>query len=219
MLRIALTLCLAGLAAAGAHAQAKKPAPKKPAPKAPAKPAPKKPAPAPPKPTAKAPQEVKLGTVSGKLPGDWETVPPTGEFRAAQYALPKAEGDGAQTLLIVFYFGKNGGGGVEDNVRRWYGMIRQPDGGDTAAVAKRGLVEREGLRITTVDIPGTYLERPFPRSEQFTERPNYRMLAAIVETTKESGDGPYFIRIVGPAKSVGAGKAGWDAFIASLIAD
>lgn len=181
-----------------------------------AKPAPKKAAPAPAKPQPKAPQELRLGNVSSRVPGEWAVIPPDGQFRAAQYAIPRATGDTAQALFIVFHFGKGGGGGVEDNVRRWVGMMKQPDGSDTTRVLKRAVSDREGLRIHTADIPGTYLERPFPRSEEFTERPNYRMLAAIIETTKEGGDGPYFVRLVGPAKSIEAAKPGWDAFIASL---
>jgi hypothetical protein len=162
------------------------------------------------------PEPLVLGGVTCLVPGDWTVQPAGGQFRVAQYALPKASGDTAQTLLIVFHFGKGGGGTVEDNVKRWMGMMRQPEGTDVMKVTKRQLIEREGLRITTVDIPGTYLERPFPMSDEFKERPNYRMLAAIVDTTKEEGDGPYYLRIVGPAKTVEAAKPGWDALIASL---
>lgn len=200
---------VAGAAAAVWAAPAKKPAPKAAPKKAAAKSAPAKP-------QVKEPQEVRLGNVSVRVPGEWSSLAPDGQFRAAQYVIPTAAGDTAQALFIVFHFGKGGGGGVEDNIRRWAGMMKQPDGGDTARVMKRHLAEREGLRITTADLPGTYLERPFPRSEEFVERPNYRMLAAIIETTNEGGDGPYFVRLVGPAKSVTAAKPGWDAFIASL---
>ncbi|HTE16959.1 MAG TPA: hypothetical protein VK689_01095, partial [Armatimonadota bacterium] len=163
-------------------------------------------------------QPLSLGNVTGTVSGEWTAQPAGGQFRLAQFAIPKAEGDTAPALLIVFHFGRGGGGSVEDNVRRWTGMMRQPNGGDSARLAKRDLKEREGLRISTMDLSGTYLERPFPMSDQFTERPNYRMLAAIIETTAEGAEGPYFIRLVGPAKSVTAAQPGWDAMIASLKA-
>lgn len=165
------------------------------------------------------PQSVRLGYVQGVLPGEWSAQPAGGQFRLLQFAVPKAEGDPAAPLFLVFHFGKGGGGGVEENMRRWIGMMRLPEDVDPVKVAKREKIERPGVRISTLDLPGAYLERPFPASDKFTERPNYRMLAAIVETTREDGDGPYFVRMVGPKKSVDAAKKGWDAFIASLKAE
>jgi hypothetical protein len=166
----------------------------------------------------KPPQEVKLGIVTGKLPGEWTARNPNREFRLAEYVVPKAAGDTAETLMIVFHFGKGGGGGVEDNVKRWIGLMPQADGSDSTAKAKRNTSDRPGLKIHTVDVAGTYQDRPFPRATEATPRPNYRMFASIIETTGEGTDGPYFIRLVGPAKTVAAAKAGWDAFIASLKA-
>jgi len=163
-----------------------------------------------------ATKPVTLGSLTGQAPANWESQPAGGQFRLAQFAVPKTPGDTAQALFIVFHFGAGGGGGVEDNVKRWYGMMRQPDGSDSAKAAKRQLSQRDGLKITTVDLAGTYQERPFPASPQVTERPGYRMLAAIVETTKEGGDGPYFLRLVGPAKSIEAARPGWESLLGSL---
>jgi hypothetical protein len=169
-----------------------------------------------PKPKPAEPQPVSLGNVRGVLPGDWTPQSPAGQFRLLQFAVPKAPGDTAPALLIVFHFGKGGGGTVEDNVKRWMGLMQQPEGTDVTKVAVRSQFTREGLRITTLDLPGTYQERPFPASDQVTPRPNYRMLAGVIETTREEGDGPYFVRLVGPARSIEAAKGGWDALIASL---
>lgn len=201
---------------ASTKAPAKAPAktPAKTASKTPAQPAPAKPAPA----RAPEPQNVDIGSLAGVLPGNWAVQPPIGQFRLSQYELPRAAGDTKPSQLIVFHFGQGGGGTVEDNVKRWYGLMAQPDGRDSAEVAKRAEAAREGLKITSVDIPGTYRERPFPFSTEFVERPNYRMLAAVVETTGEGSDGPYFLRIVGPVKTVDAAKAGWDALLQSLKA-
>jgi hypothetical protein len=164
------------------------------------------------------PQTVTLGNVTGQVPGNWTAQPAGGQFRLGQYVIPKAQGDTAASQFILFHFGQGGGGSLEDNVKRWIGMVRQPDGSDTAKVVKRDMVTRQGLRITTVDIPGTYMERPFPMAQEATPRPNYRMLAAVIETTTEGSDGPYYVRLVGPKKSIDAAKAGWDSFIASLKA-
>jgi hypothetical protein len=168
------------------------------------------------KPKPVEPQALNLGGVVTTVPGEWITQPPTSEFRLAQYAVPKAAGDPVAPLFLVFHFGKGGGGNVEDNVKRWMSLMEQPAGTDIRTVMKRATKERPGLRITTVELPGTFQDKPFPRSTEITPRPNYRMLAAIVETTNEGGDGPFYLRIVGPNKSVEAAKAGWDQIIESL---
>src|SRR5687768_9445194 len=69
-----------------------------------------------------------LGSLTGQVPASWDAQQAGGQFRLAQFAVPKAAGDTAQALFIAFHFGAGGGGSVEDNVKRWYGMMRQPDG-------------------------------------------------------------------------------------------
>lgn len=157
-----------------------------------------------------------MGTIRGVVPGRWVSQEPGSEFRLAQYQVPTASGDQAASLFIVFHFGGGQGGGVEDNMRRWIGMLRQPDGSDSAAVAKRSVQSRGGLKISALDVSGTYMERPFPASPQATPRPGYRMLAAVVEIAGENPEGPYFLRLVGPAKTVEAARPGWEALLASL---
>jgi hypothetical protein len=156
---------------------------------------------------------VKLPDVTGTVPTGWAPVQPTAmqaRFRLAQFRLPKAAGDAANPEMIVFYFGPGGGGGVPANIERWRGMFEGTGKGKVAS-ATRGV-----LKITTLDLSGTYKDRPSPMAPSFTSRPNYRMLAAAVETARPGGQGPYWIRLVGPAKSVAAQKAGWDAFLKSL---
>lgn len=190
-------------------------APKKPAPAK--KPPVTKPAPKPaPKAAPKEPQEISLGNLAATIPGEWTSQPPTKEFRLLQFAVPKAGGDKEPTVMIVFHFGKGGGGTVDDNLKRWQGMMRQPDGKPSSERAMVRKSEREGLRLTTLDLPGIYLEKPFPFSDEVTQRPDYRLLAAVIETTREDGDGPYFVRLVGPAKTIDAASAGWKSFTDSI---
>lgn len=157
-------------------------------------------------------QPLNLNSVTGTVPAAWKAGAAT-QFRLAQFQLPAAAGDTLPAQFIVFHFGKGGGGTVEDNVKRWRGMVRAAEG---AKEAKTETQAREGLKITSLKLDGTYMERPFPASQQVTERPNFTMLAAIVETTKETGDGPYYLRIVGPTKSVEAARPGWEALLNSL---
>jgi hypothetical protein len=159
---------------------------------------------------------VTFGDVTALLPETWKEQTAGGQFRLAQFGVPRAEGDPADPQLIVFHFGRGGAGSIDENHVRWLGMMSKPAGSEKERTAARKVVERDGIRVTHVDLAGTYQDRPFPMSQQFTQRPNYRMLAAVVETTREGGDGPYYIRLVGPAKSVAAAKDGWDRLIASL---
>jgi hypothetical protein len=156
-----------------------------------------------------------LPDVTGTVPAGWTPVPPGGmggRFRLAQYRLPRAAGDPADPEVIVYYFGPGGGGTVPANLERWKGQFESP-AGQAAKTAER---TRDGLRITTIDLHGTYKERATPMSASFTPRANYRMVAAAVETTRPGGQGPYWIRLVGPAKSVAAQRSVWEVFLASL---
>jgi hypothetical protein len=44
------------------------------------------------------------------------------------------------------------------------------------------------------------------------------MIAAVIEK-KAGNEGPYFIRLVGPEKSVTAAKPGWEKFVSTLKAE
>ena len=55
-----------------------------------------------------------------------------------------------------------------------------------------------GLKVTTVDATGTYTAEMAPGSGTFHNSPNYRLRAAVIETPK----GSYYLKLVGPAKTV-----------------
>jgi hypothetical protein len=162
-----------------------------------------------------AAKKMELPDVVGTVPASWTATQPTemqARFRLAQYRLPRAAGDTASPEVIVFYFGPGGGGGVSANLDRWRGMFE----GNMAGKGKVTTTSRTGLKITTLDLTGTYKERSSPMAPNYTPRPNYRMLAAAIETTRSGGQGPYWARMVGPAKSVAAQQGGWDALLKSL---
>ena len=142
------------------------------------------------------------------IPRDWSRVPAPSDVRAAQYRIPRAPGDGEDGELLLFFFGTGNGGSAEDNLTRWYGQFTRPDGRpprDAATVTGRTV---RGLRVTAVDLSGTYLGGP-PGS---APRPGFRLLAAVVE----GEGGPWFFKAVGPAATIGAAKPGFDALLDSL---
>lgn len=145
-------------------------------------------------------EKVKIGPATIEVPTTWERQRPRSEMRALQYSIPKVEGDEGKVEFIVFYFGGQGGG-VDENLARWRAMFQ-----DAKDEGKTEKFESSGLKITTLDISGTYKDRPFPASPDVTLREKYRLLAAVVDTPD---DGPYFFRIVGPEKSVAAQAEHW----------
>lgn len=147
------------------------------------------------------------------VPKEWTRVPAPSDMRAAQYQLPRAAGDSADGELVLFFFGKGKGGGTQENLERWYGQLTQPDGKATRDVAVVTIRTINGLKVTAVDVSGTYVGMAGMGGES-AAKPGSRMLAAVVE-----GDaGPWFFKAVGPEKTMAQAKAGFDALIASLEA-
>lgn len=142
------------------------------------------------------------GDLRYKVPDGWITEKPSSSMRAAQYVLPKVEGDPEDASLVLFYFGRGQGGSVEDNMARWIGQLEQPDG---TASRQRAKIENRtinGLKVTTVNLTGTYTAEMMPGSGSRQNKPSYRLRGAIIETPK----GSYFAKLVGPEKTV----AHWD---------
>ena len=91
-------------------------------------------------------------------------------MRVAQYALPRAAGDTQDAELVVYYFGGTGGT-VEANIERWVGQMQQPDGRPSSAVAKRQSRTVNGLKVTLVDVPGTYVAEMTPGASAASQQP------------------------------------------------
>jgi hypothetical protein len=66
--------------------------------------------------------------------------------------------------------------------------------------------------VTLVDLTGTYVAEVSPGSTQRFNKPGFRLRAAVVTTT----EGPYFIKHVGPAKTVAKWEEAFAAFVKSL---
>jgi hypothetical protein len=132
-------------------------------------------------------------------------------MRFLQFRIPSAGEDKDKAELIVFFFGAGGGGSVEANLKRWKGMFVPPEGKAIDDVAKTSRMKVSGVDITYLDVQGTYLhrERPGDPNSKTEERANHRMLGVVFE----SPNGPYFIRLVGPAETVGQHKKGFDEWL------
>jgi hypothetical protein len=145
-------------------------------------------------------------------PPAWHTRPPASSMRVAEFVVPKAPGDADDAELIVYYFGAAGGGGAEANIDRWIGQVQQPDGSDSKAKAKRAERTINGLKVTTVDVSGTYTAEMSPGASEHYNKPGYRVCAAVIDTPQ----GAYYIKMTGPAKTVAAAQADYEKFLSSL---
>ena len=146
------------------------------------------------------------------VPAGWVSKTPSSSMRLADFTLPKAASDAEDGTVTVYYFG-TGGGSVQANVDRWIGQLSQPDGRPSKDVAKTTTVEAKGgLKVTLLDVAGTYIAEVTPGSTERFNKPGFRQLAAVVETP----NGPHFVKVVGPAATVAKWEASVMAFLKSL---
>lgn len=138
------------------------------------------------------------GDLRFKAPDGWTTEKASSSMRVAQYKLPKAEGDKEDASLVLYYFGANQGGTPQANIDRWVGQMQQADGSDSKSKAKTENLTINGLKVTTVDVSGTFTAEMAPGSGSFHNDDNYRLRAAVIETPK----GNYFVKLAGPAKTI-----------------
>jgi hypothetical protein len=146
------------------------------------------------------------------LPGAWTRVPAPSDMRAAQYTIPRAGGDTEDGEMILFFFGESKGGGVDDNLERWYGQFTQPDGKPSRDAAVLTIHTVKGLRVTAVDLSGTYAGMQAPGAAKSAPKPGFRMLAAVIE----GKGGPWFFKAVGPTATLAQAKPDFDKLLDSL---
>jgi len=144
-------------------------------------------------------------------PPGWKPVQATSSMRVAQFVLPRVSGDTQDGELVVYYFGGSGGT-VDANIERWIGQMKQPDGRPSSAVVKRESRTINGLKVTLVDLTGTYVAEMTPGSGQLHNSPGFRLRAAVIETAT----GPYFIKLTGPAKTIGGSEKAFESFLSSV---
>jgi len=145
-------------------------------------------------------------------PEGWKRVQPKSSIVETEFSIP-SEGEGLQPGRMTVM---GAGGSVQANVDRWYGQFAQPDGSDTKSKATSKKLKLAGCDVTVVDITGTYKDAPAGpfAGGKAVDRPDYRMLAAIVETPDR---GNYFLKFYGPGKTVAKHADGFRAMVEGLV--
>jgi hypothetical protein len=144
-------------------------------------------------------------------PRGWTSTKPASSMRVAEFTLPRAAGDAEDAQLVVYYFGGTGGS-VDANIERWVAQMQQPDGKPSSAAARKQTKTINGLAVSLVDVDGTYIAETAPGSTDRHNKANFRLRAGVVQTP----NGPYFVKLTGPAKTVTAWDRAYDQFVSSL---
>lgn len=139
-------------------------------------------------------------------PAGWVVEEPSNTFRAAQLRLPSGAEGVEDASLVIFYFGAQGAGSVEENLKRWRAQFEGAEGGE--AVRE----ERSGVVVYTVDLAGTYIAETSPGSGVRERRAGYRLLGSIVQARS----GEYYLKLIGPAAVVARWAESYRAFVGSV---
>lgn len=157
------------------------------------------------------------GGFSLEAPEGFVKVRPSSGMVESEFSIP-SQGKGADGAELppgrMTVMGA--GGSVQANIDRWCGQFSQPDGGDTKEKTTTKNFKVAGSSVTMVDISGTYLDQPggpFAGGKTI-QRPEYRMLAGIVETPNA---GNYFLKFYGPAVTVENHAAGFKKMLEGMV--
>lgn len=164
-----------------------------------------------PQPPAQPGSQGAQGDLRLKAPDGWMSERPTSPMRVSQYQLPAAEGDAEAASLVVYYFGAGQGGSVDANLERWISQMQSPDGRPSKDNAKTETTTVNGLKVTLLDVTGAYSGGDMAGGSAAQTKPNFRMRAGVIETPK----GAYFIKLVGPQKTVSRWDQAFQEFVKS----
>jgi gluconolactonase len=134
-------------------------------------------------------KEIKL-----TVPKAWKQEKPSNQFRVAQFKIAPVEGDKEEAELVITQFG-GGGGGVNDNIKRWENQFEPKDRKIKVTKGKSKLGE-----YVIVDGTGTYLKPDGPPIAGKTKpTPGSRVLNVMLMIEEK---GVYFLKLAGPEKTV-----------------
>lgn len=147
--------------------------------------------------SAPASSDASPAAVAWKAPAGFREAPSPSSFRLATYRVSLAGRDDAELSV------SRAGGSTEANIERWIGQF------DDAGKDERSQKTVRGMKVTIVEVSGTYLGGGMRPDEAAQKRAGWSLLGAIVE-----GEGtPYFFKLVGPRETVRSARA---AFLAML---
>jgi len=155
------------------------------------------------------PQTINGGGITFDVPATWKSSRPASSMRRAQLAIPPVAGDKEAGEVVLFAF-PGGAGSVEANIERWAGQFRDASDAPPKAVTKKE--KGKNTDVTRVEVAGRYVAPLMPGSRESVDKPNFKLVGAIVVTPDVS----YFLKAVGPEATMKAAAKDFDALIASM---
>jgi hypothetical protein len=154
---------------------------------------------------------IELDGLKSKTPANWVREKPASNLRHAQFRILKEKDEKYDGEMIIFHFPGGQGGGVNENLERWKKMFYPPKGKTIEEVAKVEKFKVSEVPTTMLDIHGTFKfkKTPMTPDNQAELRPEHRMLAVYFD----SKNGPYFIRFIGPEKTVEQNRKGFEDWV------
>jgi len=146
--------------------------------------------------------DVTVNTIALTPPAVWQRKQPNSSIIAAEFSLPRAEGDDADGRLTV----SSAGGSIEANIDRWKAQFNPLSDEKPLETADIG-----GMNVTIVDLSGDFNDARGPFAPP-VPRSGYRMIGGIVA----DGNTLYFIKATGPQKTMAAHTDEIDEFIRSV---
>ena len=141
-------------------------------------------------------REVVVKDIKLVVPKAWKQEEPSSRFRVAQFKINPAEGDAEGAELVITQFG-GGGGGIDENIKRW---INQFEAKDRKVKTTKGKSSNGDYVI--VDATGTYLKPDGPPIAGKTKpTPGSRVINVMLIVEDK---GSYFLKLAGPEKTVTA---------------
>lgn len=144
---------------------------------------------------AQDPLEFEVGGFAFERPLEWKWVVPASAMRKAQLVVPGGNGESAE--VVFFHFGAGQGGGIQENVDRWFAQF------GNSKTSQREVRVGE-TRIVYVEAEGTF-QSGMPGGPT-TPMENYALRGAILE---DADGGNVFVKMTGPAAVV---SAAWPLF-------
>jgi hypothetical protein len=143
-----------------------------------------------------------------EAPSSWKSSPPTRAMRRAELKVEPLEGDDYPAELVVFAF-PGGAGSVDDNLKRWQRLFKDKDGNPPRIESKK--VKGKNADVTRAETSGHYYPAQFGAAKE-PDRPDARLLGAIVM----GDDTGYYIRMVGPDKTMKKLRADFDDMLKTI---
>ena len=123
-----------------------------------------------------------------------------------------AEGDADPAEFALFAF-PGGAGTVQANLDRWQKQFSDKEG-NPPEIIKETSKGKDGLEVTFAETHGHFVTAAMPGVKKM-DKENWRLLGAIVQ----SDDTSYFIKMVGPDKTMKAAKKDFEAMLKTIAVE